>query len=143
MTKPKAPKNSESSEPRRARTWVLDTETKGTGAEMVPLERALRRAEPRTERIRVIRRKPRGSPRAPRDEPASETSQTGPRRFKIVDVMSGKVLAEHADIQATLDLLKARRSVVDARVYVWDEQGEDWRPLSLREQQALRDLRNH
>jgi hypothetical protein len=29
-----------------AKTWVLDTETKGTGANVVPLEKALRKPEP-------------------------------------------------------------------------------------------------
>ena len=29
-----------------AKTWVLDTETKGTGANVVPLEQVLRRPEP-------------------------------------------------------------------------------------------------
>jgi hypothetical protein len=45
-----------------AKIWVLDTETKGTGAEMVPLERALRgkRSAPARERIRVVKRQPAG-----------------------------------------------------------------------------------
>ena len=39
-----------------ARIWVLDTETKGTGAEMVPLEKVLTRDASRSERISVARR---------------------------------------------------------------------------------------
>jgi hypothetical protein len=141
MTRHKTTKSTEGLTPRRGRIWVLDTETKGTGAEMVPLERTLKREAPRTERIKVIRRKPRRSSiDAP--EPTTETPETGPRRFKVVDVLSREVLAEDASTQATLELLKERRSVVDVRVYLWEDHAEDWRALTLSEQQALRDLRD-
>jgi hypothetical protein len=59
----------------------------------------------------------------------------------VVDVMSGRVLAEDADTRTTLDLLKGMRSVVDARVYVWDAEAHDWRPLTLAEQKSLWELR--
>jgi hypothetical protein len=141
MSRHKTTKSTEGRTPRGGRIWVLDTETKGTGAEMVPLERTLKREAPRTERIKVIRRKPRRSSiDAP--EPITERPETGPRRFKVVDVLSREVLAQDASTQATLELLKERRSVVDVRVYVWEDQAEDWRPLTLSEQQALRDLRD-
>jgi hypothetical protein len=40
-----------------AKTWVLDTETKGTGAQVVPLEKALKRtAEGREDRPRPGRK---------------------------------------------------------------------------------------
>jgi hypothetical protein len=59
--------------PGMAKTWVLDTETKGTGAEMVPLEKTLkkpadkpaRRAAPANASAPARTR----TPRAPRREP--------------------------------------------------------------------------
>ena len=56
-----------------AKAWVLDTDTKGTGAEMVPLEkleRQRRRGRDR-ERISVIRRTP-----LPPEEPTEDSSAT-------------------------------------------------------------------
>ncbi len=50
-----------------AKTWVLDTETKGTGANVVPLEKVLRRPEEAPERPEP-RPKPSGDP-APRRRP--------------------------------------------------------------------------
>ena len=115
------------------KVWVLDTETKGTGAEMVPLERVHKRSPRR--RARPVR-----AP-GPRPRRTSEPAPRGPRRFRVVDVMSGRVLAENADTRTTLDLLKGMRSVVDARVYVWDAETDDWRPLTLGEQESLWELR--
>ena len=66
--------------------WVLDTETKGTGAEMVPLDRLEERKRRGTgrERIRVIRPKP-----DPGDEPVFEPEgERAPRRFRIVSVLT-------------------------------------------------------
>jgi hypothetical protein len=51
--------------------------------------------------------------------------------------MSGRMLAEDADARATLDLLKGVRSVVDVRIYVWDSEADDWRPLTLAQQKSL------
>ncbi len=39
-----------------ARTWVLDTDTKGTGARMVPLEDALSGPEPKARRATPVKR---------------------------------------------------------------------------------------
>ncbi len=50
-----------------AKTWVLDTETKGTGANVVPLEKVLRGPEEAPERP-APRPKPSGDP-APRRRP--------------------------------------------------------------------------
>ena len=112
---------------------MLDTETKGTGAEMVPLEKVQRRSPGRGARpVRAPEPRPRRAP-----EPAPR----GPRRFRIVDVRSGRTLAEDADARAAVDLLKGFRSLVDVRAYVWDAGGEDWRPLTLAEQKSLRELR--
>jgi hypothetical protein len=115
-----------------AKTWVLDTSTKGTGATMVPLESTLAKPEPPPARPRA--RRP--APRKPKPPAAKQ-----PPRFKVVDVLSGKVLAEGADARATLDLLRGMRSVVDVRVYAWRPESQSWRLLSLGEQQSLWRLR--
>jgi hypothetical protein len=118
-----------------AKTWVLDTDTKGTGAEMVPLESALarKRGAPQGERISVVRPK-----RA--DEPVAPEAQRRPRRparFKIVDVRSRSVLAEDTGTRETVDALMGVRSIVDVRIYLRDPESDDWRPLTLRESKLL------
>jgi hypothetical protein len=113
-----------------AKTWVLRTETKGTGAHVVPLEQASERASP-VEPVLV--------PRAPaRTEPAPEAPVPRiPRRFRIVDVLTRQTLVEDASAREAVEALKRVRSIVDADVYVWQEERERWRLLSLGEQQAL------
>ncbi len=113
-----------------AKVWVLDTETKGTGAEMVPLEKALR--EPQTSR----RPRPRKPSRAPARRPEPEERREPPT-FKVVDVMTREVLADGADARATVDLLEGIRSVVDVTIYVRDRQDREWRKLPLREQKRV------
>ena len=116
--------------------WVLDTETKGTGAEMVPLERLeeRKRLKGARERIRVIVR---GEPGA-RSEPAADTeSPAAPRRFKVVSVLSRQVLADDVGLPEALAALRAVGSIVDVNVYVWEPDEEDWRPLTLSERRAL------
>jgi hypothetical protein len=124
-----------------ARTWVLDTETKGTGAEMVPLEKVQQRRRSAQEGARAAERRRlrrRFRKRAP--EPAAERPRQ-PRRFKVVDVMSRQVLAEDVAVRSVLELLGESRSVVDSIVYVWDREQDDWRPLTMREQKLLWDQR--
>jgi hypothetical protein len=53
-----------------AKTWVLDTETKGTGANVVPLEKVLRRPEEAPERRAPRPKRPAGEAAAPRRRPA-------------------------------------------------------------------------
>jgi hypothetical protein len=54
-----------------AKVWVLDTETKGTGAEMVPLEKLLEKRAPKTEpAVRSRKRRPPGG-NAPRPAQAA------------------------------------------------------------------------
>src|SRR3954447_13885106 len=91
-----------------ARVWVLDTATKGTGASMVPLESTLTKPAPPSDRPYVAPKRARRKPKPPE-----------PPRFKVVDVMSGQVLAEGADARTTLDLLRDVRSVNHVRIYVW------------------------
>lgn len=116
-----------------AKTWVLDTETKGTGAQMVPLEKVLRRAGPEEE-LNVV-----SLPRPQRPKPAPEVSP--PRRFRVVDVMTRGVLAEGADATATVALLEEVASVVDVTVSVWEPKASTWRALTFPEQRALWDFR--
>ena len=116
-----------------AKRWVLDTETKGTGAEMVPLDKVLERrrsarpteAEPRRPRLRR------------RERPAPEPEPRRPRRFKVVDVMTREAIAEDIGVTEALALLNGFRSVVDVIVYAWDRERGDWRPLTMREQKLL------
>ncbi|HET9119679.1 MAG TPA: hypothetical protein VFN72_04035 [Solirubrobacterales bacterium] len=119
--------------------WVLDTETKGTGAEMVPLERLEERKRlARTrERVRVVG--PKADPAPGRPEPEAARA---PRRFRIVDVRSRETLAEDAGISETLGVLGGVGSVVDVHVFVWEPEEEDWRPLTMSERRRLWNLRS-
>jgi len=114
--------------------WVLDTETKGTGAEMVPLEKVLNRGEQPADRITVARGR-----RGRRRRRPPESRQ--PARFRVVDVMTQEVLAEKADTRTTVELLRGIRSTVDVRVHVWDGSAGRWRLITHRDQAALWDLR--
>jgi hypothetical protein len=112
-----------------AKTWILDSETKGTGAHMTPLEDAL--AKPHGEReLALVKLK-----RAP--APAPELAPPEPLRFKLVDVMSAHVLGEDIDARATVGLLEDMHSVLDARIFVRVPNTGRWRLLSLDEQKAL------
>jgi hypothetical protein len=115
------------------RVWVLDTETKGTGAEMVPLEKVLKKPAPRSEPFFVPpKRKPR--------EPAPPQPRA-PRRFRIVDVATRVVLGDDVGAREALTTLGGVRSSVDVHVYVWEPQDDEWRLLTLAEQRAMWDRR--
>jgi hypothetical protein len=61
------------------KVWVLDTETKGTGAQMVPLEKTQARPEPRPEKPRRRRRERTVAPRPRnRTEPRETTATSLP-----------------------------------------------------------------
>jgi hypothetical protein len=113
--------------------WVLDTETKGTGANMVPLDRVLRKpGSGSAEGFRLpVLKPPEKAPEAPR----------AARRFKVVDILSREVLAEGADARATIELLEGVHSIVDVTIWVWQPEDERWRLLSLEEARALWDYR--
>jgi hypothetical protein len=118
--------------------WVLDTETKGTGAEMVPLEKLLERhrsSDPH-EPIKVVTRKPEGG-----EEPEEPQAPAEPHRFKVVDAISRQVLADDAEAQEAVAALAGLRSVVDARIDVWDPASGNWRPLSMGEKKILWEFR--
>jgi hypothetical protein len=116
-----------------AKVWVLDTETKGTGAQMVPLEKVQRRPAPSGEPVFV--------PPKPRPRPAPEPEPRAPRRFRVVDVLTRQPLADDAGARATLEVLRGVRSSVDVEVLVWEPGDERWRLLSLAEQALLWDRR--
>jgi hypothetical protein len=119
-----------------AKTWVLDTETKGTGAQMVPLEKVEggSAGKSRLNRAGPTRRAPAADAPPPRP----------PASFKVVDVRSGRVLIEGAGIRETVALLEGVRRVVDVTIHVWDPDAAEWRQLShgaRRKVWALRDRR--
>jgi hypothetical protein len=115
-----------------SKVWVLDTSTKGTGASVVPLESTIEKPRPRgSSPLKVTKRAPRKREQAP--------APRVPRRFKVVDLVSSKTLAEGADMRATLDVLSEVRSAVDVRIFVWDDEAEKWHLLTLPEQRALWD----
>jgi hypothetical protein len=93
--------------------WVLDPETKGSAPLVVQQQ----------------------------EKRAKEPEPRGPRRFKVVDVMTRKVLAEGADARTTVDLLRDVRSIVDVAIYVWEEKAGKWQQLTQREARMLWDLR--
>jgi hypothetical protein len=114
------------------KVWVLDTGTKGTGAEMVPLEKVLKGPGPGAEPAIV----------GPRARPAEEPEPAQPPRFKVVDVMTHRVLAEDADTRETVGVLEGVNSIFDVRMYMWDAGKELWRMLSHRDQKVLWGLRD-
>jgi hypothetical protein len=114
------------------RTWVLDTETKGTGARMVPLESVEKRTST-VEPVFVPRK-----PSRPR-EPAAQTP-AAPRRFTVVDLMTRQRIVDGAGVKETVDAFRSVRSIVDVDVYIWQEQPARWRRLTIGERRALWDL---
>jgi hypothetical protein len=115
-----------------ATTWVLHTETKGTGAQMVPLE-SIEKKPSGAERLFVPRKRERAS------EPEA-LEQAAPRRFRIVDVMSRRTLVDDVGTRDAVEALKPVRRLVDVNVYVWQEDQERWRLLTLTEQRAMLEL---
>jgi hypothetical protein len=111
------------------KTWVLSSETKGTGAHVAPLS------------------EPADAPRR-EDELALVTLDRGPRpiaapeppaslRFKVVDVMGARVVGEDVSMREAVALLSGARSVLDVRISVWEPSRRRWRILSLPEAKSL------
>jgi len=116
-----------------AKTWVLETETKGTGAHVVPFEKALATAVEQQDLATVTLERP---PRAKTvEEPA------GPLKFKVLDIRSSSVLGEDLDMRSAVELLEPVGSVIDVRIYVWMPKARRWRLLTLAEQKALWEFR--
>ena len=109
------------------KVWVLDTGTKGTGAEMVPLEKVLRKPGPGAEPA-VVR---------PRPRQPEEAEPWQPPKFKVVDVMTHRVLAEDVGVRDTVDVLEGIDSIFGVRIYIRDLRAGGWRMLSHRDQKLL------
>ncbi len=117
-----------------SKVWILDTETKGTGANVVPLEKIQRRAPADPARLRV--------PPKPRPKAPPEPMPKEPHRFKVVDLMTREVLAEDVDARTTVEVLGGVRSIVDINLYVWRPDRQDWRLLPLEDKRALWEYRS-
>jgi hypothetical protein len=115
--------------------WVLETQTKGTGANVVPLDKVLRKPGSSDSVPGFAFRKP--------ERGDSEPPPRVPHRFKLTDVMTRRVLAEDVDARAAVAALEDVRSIVDVIVYVWEPDPGRWRMLSLGETQALWDWRGN
>jgi hypothetical protein len=111
------------------KVWILDTETKGTGANMVPLDRVLRK--PGSDTVPGFSF-PKLKPREP-----TEPEPHAPRRFKVVDVQTREVLAEDTDARTTIGVLEPVRSIVDVNVWVWQPERDRWRMLTIDELRNL------
>lgn len=114
------------------KVWVLDTETKGTGANMVPLERVTRRSAG----VEQPLFKPPGR-RVVQPEPPKPRI---PRRFRVVDLMTRQTLADDAGVRDAIEALHDVRSVVDVDVYIWHEQRDRWRKLTFVEKQEMLEM---
>ena len=115
------------------KVWILDTETKGTGAQMVPLDKVLRK--PGSGEPLHVHTQPRREP-APKEPEARP-----PREFRIVDVTTGEAIGEHLDTRAAVAALEDVGSIVDVRIYAWDHEADKWVLLTLAEQRKLWDFR--
>jgi len=115
------------------KVWVLDTETKGTGANMVPLERVLSKGRPESVPGFVL------PPLRPSpDQPDPRT----PLEFKVMDILTRRILGEGLDARAAVEVLENVRSIVDVNVYVWEPQSDRWRMLTFGETQMLWEYRS-
>jgi hypothetical protein len=111
------------------KVWVLDTETKGTGANMVPLDRVT--TKPGSDAVPGF-----VFPKLKPPAPAPEAPKP-PRRFRVVDVQTRELLADDADARATITALEPVRSIVDVTVWMWEPERDRWRMLTLDEVRGL------
>ena len=115
------------------KVWVLDTETKGTGANMVPLERVLSKGRPVSVPGFVL------PPLRPSpDQPDPRT----PLEFKVMDILTRRILGEGLDARGAVEVLENVRSIVDVNAYVWEPQSDRWRMLTFGETQMLWEYRS-
>jgi len=109
------------------KVWVLDSETKGTGAHMAPLPRA-RPAREGDLSITRFAAPPRAKATPPRRLP---------RRFRVLDVLGNRVLADDVQAPQALAALSQLHKALDARVYVREPPSDRWRLLTLAETRTL------
>jgi hypothetical protein len=115
-----------------AKTWVLDSETKGTGAHIAPLPAGPRAPE---RELNLTRFRP-----PLRDAGAAAARR--PRSFRVVDVLGNRVIAEDVLLAGAIEALRGLRKALDARVYVREPGSARWRLLTLAETRALWELRH-
>jgi hypothetical protein len=119
-----------------AKTWVLETHTKGTGANIVPLEDDSPAPAPAEREPLFVPRKP--APKAPAPPPPK-----APSRFKVVEVTTGRVLAEDAGVRATVELLRDEvAGITDVTIWIWREPQGRYVLLTHGEQRRLWELRD-
>jgi hypothetical protein len=99
---------------------------------MVPLERVTKRSSGYEEPLFKAPKR-----RAPEPD---EPRERAPRKFRVIDVMTRQTLADEANARAAIDALGGVRSVVDVEIYVWQEERERWRKLTLPERQEMLDM---
>jgi len=112
-----------------AKTWILDTETKGTGAHIKPLEPARATPDDARELSLVTLQRP---PRPDREEPEAE-----PLRLKVVDALAARTLGEDVDVREAVRLLEGVRSTLDVRVFVRADADAKWRLIGRDELKTL------
>jgi hypothetical protein len=96
---------------------------------MVPLEKVLRKPP--------LKREPEFVPPRPRPRPAAAPAPRQPRRFKVVEVITGRVLAEDVEAGAAVGALAQVQRLADAHVYVWQPTSKRWRLLTIAEQKLM------
>jgi hypothetical protein len=90
------------------KTWVLDTETKGTGANVVPLEKVVQKPDPPAERTPR-----RSTPAARRDGAASPAPERARRRTEPVERSATALPPGHVRKRGTGEIGKVQS--IDAR----------------------------
>jgi hypothetical protein len=120
---------------KRNKVWVLDTETKGTGAHIAPLKQsgASRKSEPALELVEL---------RRPSREPSTAAADPPSMRFRVRDVMSSRTIADEVDAAEAVAALGQLRSIVDAEVFVRSAPSGRWRLLGLEDRRRLWELRD-
>ena len=95
----------------------------------MPLDRFEHPEAPRRDKVWVPpKRRPR-EPKAP--EPRA------PRRFRVVDVLTRRVLQEDGGVRETLELLGGIPRMNDVNVSIWEPAEDRWRLLRIAEQEAV------
>jgi hypothetical protein len=120
------------------RVWVLDTETKGTGAHIAPKRDDTRTGAPERPLALVDLH--------PTDSHAHAPSSAGPEhrsplRFRVLDVMTSRVLAEDVSAREVIAALEQVRHAVDALVFVREPDRGRWRLLTVEERRHLWEYR--
>ena len=120
------------------RVWVLDTETKGTGAHIAPKRDDTRTSAPRRP-LSLVDLGPRDA--AGRASAEQEREPRAPLRFRVLDVMTSRVLAEDVSAREAIAALEQVQHAVDVLVFVREPDRGRWRLLSVEERRRLWEFR--